>query len=168
MVSKNVEKAASQELADLRAEANGYVIEERDLRDIKTLDEAFSFINDQLGGVEDFADYGTGFVVLDKRGKDRLVGTPFVILEWRFVDSKQFKGEFVSLLVITEGNEKFIVNDGSTGICKQLRAVTDDRIKAGRSNPQVGLAVKAGLRRSDYETVDSDGEELSASTYYLA
>lgn len=167
-----IEKITDKELQDARNEANGYIIDERDLRNIGSLDDAFQFVNEQLGGMESFADYGTGFEVLDKRDKDRLVKTPFAILEWRFQQSKEYKSEFVSMLVVTKGGEKFVVNDGSTGICKQLRQITDDRIRAGRKHPQTGLAVENGLRRSDYmfETTLPDGtvDEISASTYYLS
>lgn len=161
--------ASEKALIDTRAEANQYVIEERDLRNIRTLDDAFAFVNDNLGGMESFSDYGNGFEILSD--KDRLVKTPFAILEWRFSISERFKSEFVSMLVVTEGNEKWIVNDGSTGICKQLRNITDERIASGRPSPQSGLVVKNGLRRSDYETemeINGKTETVSGTTYYLS
>lgn len=155
---------SSKELADTRAEANGYVIEESDLRNIKSLDDALALM-DSFDGAEDFSDYGSGFEVIDN--KDVLIGVPFLAMEWRFTRSKQYGGEFVSILTITKDGVKGIVNDGSTGICAQMRRVTDERIAAGRRNPQTGLVVSRGLRRSDY-TTEVNGNSIEASTYYLA
>lgn len=170
MSSKTPATKSDNEIMDARNEANGYVIEERDLRDVKSLDDAFALM-DSFGGMESFSDYGTGFEVLDRNDKDRLVKNPFAILEWRFTKSREYNSDFVSMLIVTENGEKFIVNDGSTGICKQLRAITDERIRVGRPYPQQGLAVKNGLRRSDYTTtlnVNGVEKEIEASTYYLS
>lgn len=150
---------------DIRSEANARIIDEGDMRSIKSVDDAFSLL-DSLAGVESFDDYGTGFEILDN--KNRLVDNPFMIVEWRFTPSREYGGEFVSCAVVTKGGEKFIVNDGSTGICRQLRRVTDERVKSGRRAPQTGLLVSRGLRRSDYTYTDDKGEEKAASTYYLA
>lgn len=129
---------------------------------------------------EDFAEsYGSGFRILETAEKARLVGVPFYVLEWAF--NLGDMGEFVSMAVVTEADEKLIVNDGSTGICQQMEAVTLTRTSRGQSYDEAthGLLVRGGLRRSDYDTVD--GKPLTriereqgvkpngkGTTYYLA
>lgn len=155
----------SKEIADLRTEANKHVIAESDLASINSLDDLLVLM-DSTGGVDSVDDYGTGFEIL--KDKNRLIDNPFAIAEWRFSPSKQYGGEFVSALVVTKAGEKLILNDGGTGICDQLRTITDRRISAGRRNPQTGLLVSRGLRRSDYTYEDEKGAQIEASTYYLA
>src|SRR5215469_10341469 len=93
-----------------------------------------NFTNDELGSInswdelalaigvktdvltKDISEYGTGYSVLNN--KDRLIDVPFIILDYRFNLGDQ--GTFVSMNVMTKGNEKLIVNDGSTGIRDQL------------------------------------------------
>lgn len=160
-----VKNETSTAVADTRNEANKDVIGESDLRAISSVDDAFALM-DSFGGVESFDDYGTGFEIIDD--KDRLVGNPFVVVEWRFTKSKEYGGEFVSMAIVTKSGEKLIVNDGSTGVCAQMRRVTDERVKSGRRAPQTGLMVSRGLRRSDYTYTDDKGNQIAAKTYYLA
>ena len=161
----------TRELADIQAEANKSVFSDADLRNIKSADDVFAlFEGVGVEAVESFADYGSGFTIL--QNKDKILDTKFAILEWRFTKSAKFDSEFVSFACVTASGEKWIVNDGSTGIYKQLRAITDERISAGRPNPQIALRVDGGLRKSDYEQeyVDENGEMKTrkATTYYLA
>lgn len=92
--------------------------------------------------------------------KNQLVGEPFVAVKWNFYPGEF--GEFVSMWVLTNDDAKYIVNDGSTGICAQLRALTDN-------NGQDGMLVcPKGLRRSDYKYTDPrTGDERPASTFYI-
>lgn len=149
-----------------------------DLRTVETFADAFG-ANGLVKSVEDYSEaYGSGFAVLETNDKDRLVKTAFGIVEWRFSTGDQ--GEFVSALVITERtNEKYVLNDGSTGICDQLRRVTADRLAKGWPETEAsrGLYVKNGLRRSDY-LLDAAGQPMpkgsdpgesagTGTTYYL-
>lgn len=131
----------------------------------------------QAAGVEaeSMADYGTGFTV--SKDNDLLVGMDFLILSWRF-NHGAYGEDFVSAEIVTKHNEKLILNDGSTGICKQLRVVTDQRTERGHQHPYAGLIVKNGLTVSKYfynektgeiSRVPKEGKDWTpASTYYLA
>ena len=64
---------------------------------------------------ESMSDYGTGFEIC--KNKDRLVDTDLVIVEWRFNHTEVGSaGAFVSAAVVTKNGEKWILNDGGTGI----------------------------------------------------
>jgi hypothetical protein len=121
----------------------------------------------QLTGetITDASDLGSGFALLDDDGKNRLVGVPCVFISWN-INPGDF-GPFVSAQVATidlatgDITGKFIVNDGSTGICEQLTAM----IERGKSSM---LFAKHGLRRSDYEYADpKSGELRPAHTFYI-
>jgi hypothetical protein len=104
---------------------------------------------------------GDGFALTDN--KDQFIGKPCIFLKWTFsqgdfIDPKtKEKREFASIRVVTPGG-KYVINDGSTGICDQLRQFTMENF--GR---QGGLISARGLRRSDYE----HPEYGSATTYYI-
>lgn len=135
------------------------------LRDVRSFEDAFAALKGI--DVENVSDFGTGFAVLPTNEKNRLVGVPFVILEWRF--SKGDNGHFVSCALVTKGNEKLILNDGSTGIRDQLVKITRARLANGRKEPQKGLLVEHGLSESRYTYTDTTtGEQRPAVTYYLA
>lgn len=136
-------------------------LDDDELSQVKSFQDALD-----IGGNDDWDDYGSGFVVQDNKGI--LEGVPFKILEWRFNHSTEFDGVFASLAIVTESGDKWIVNDGSTGICRQLIGVTNRRIIDGRepSTAMQGLLVRRGLRVSRYET-EVNGKMIKAETYYL-
>lgn len=110
----------------------------------------------------DSSTFGTGYELLEK--KDRLVGTPFAILDWAFREGDYDKDRgYVSLIVLTKSGEKWIVNDGSTGIYDQMKGI--DKKLGG--TPTV-IKVGKGLRKSEYTFVDDKGVEKPATTYYLS
>lgn len=133
------------------------------LAEIDGFQSALSMLDNAGIGYESISDYGSGFVILDN--KDRLIGVPFVAIEWRF-NSGDF-GEFVSAAIVTKNGEKLILNDGSTGIREQFQTVTAQRVSKGHGTPQNGLYVHGGLTRSDYTYTDEKGQETPARTYYL-
>lgn len=96
--------------------------------------------------------------ILNGPGKDRLVGVPFLIVDWS--QNSGDKGRFVSLRVVTQDSAKYVVNDGSTGIMSQMDTLEESGVKGG-------VVCRHGLRRSDYTYTDPQGEEHPASTYYL-
>lgn len=117
----------------------------------------------ESGEMVDGSDYGSGFSVLDTKDKGRLVGVPLIILDYNFNDGDN--GQFVSLSVVTNANEKLIVNDGSTGIAKQILEI-NAALPEGDGNK--AIFVKKGLRRSDYEYTDKEtGQKKPATTFYL-
>lgn len=114
---------------------------------------------------------------LDTVHKDELIGKPLAILQWRFNESQTFTnpdgspGLFVSAEVAyqvetPEGMRlrTAVINDGSTGICKQLLEITNSRRAAGVANVMEGRGVSRGLRKSTYNLEDGSGQ---GTTYYL-
>lgn len=165
-MSNEVTSPQSREITpDVIAESNKRLMTDTDLSAIASFADAMSTVENTFGGVDDFANYGSGFEVLDD--KDKLLKTPFVILEFTFSQGEM--GEFVSAPLVTEDGRKYILNDGSTGICKQLRDVRDRRLANGIFPAQQGVAVRKGLRVSSYKYTDpTTGKETPAKTYYLA
>lgn len=105
---------------------------------------------------------GDGFAILND--KMRLVGVPMFIIEWR--NNKGENGTFTSMRVLARLDNgsmaKYIVNDGSTGIHKQLTEFTESR------KVRAGLMVKNGFRVSEYDYTDErTGEVRPAKTFYL-
>ncbi len=131
------------------------------LREKTPKEISFSEVSQALfdaGDIAPASDFGTGFNLLDKNEKGRLVGVPFIILDWNFNEGDF--GDFVSLRVITQANERLVLNDGSTGIRDQMREIAE-------SGETRAIYVKKGLRRSDYEYTDKDGTKKPATTFYL-
>lgn len=102
--------------------------------------------------------------------KDRLIGVPFIMLGWDF--NKGSFGDFVSIEAMLSDGSRIIINDGSTGIAKQVRELTEHRQASGHPSPFGGRMVRNGLRKSDYEVTivnpKGDEETIPATTYYLA
>jgi hypothetical protein len=138
------------------------------LGEITSFEDAVRALSEAGVAAEEMSAYGSGFTVLDKKDKTRLVGEDFVILEWRFNDSKLSDEGFVSFSAVTKDGRKFVVNDGGTGIRRQLVSVTRKRQKAGHRTPNNGLMVRGGLTSSTYNTTDAEGRDIEATTYYLS
>lgn len=141
---------------------------DNDLREIGSFEDAIAAAGPN---VYDSADeIGSGFRVLED--KDQLLKVPFFALEWRFNPGKYVndygeKTDFVSITLVTKYNDKYILNDGSTGIAAQLRDFSD------RTGAYGGLMCRNGLRVSrDYEVRIPDGKggekTILGTTYYLA
>lgn len=112
--------------------------------------------------------------VLNGNDKDRLLKVPFFILDFRFNEGDM--GKFVSARIVTKASEKFVLNDGSSGIYAQLLSASEKGVKGG-------IACRNGLRKSDYLFCDMCREPLkrgetmcafhpnekpkTASTYYI-
>ena len=105
---------------------------------------------------------GDGFAILNDKSK--LIGVPLFLIEWR--QNKGENGSFTSMRVVARLDNgsmaKYIVNDGSTGIHKQLSEFTESR------KVRSGLFVKNGFRVSEYDYEDEKtGEVRPAKTFYL-
>lgn len=141
-------------------------IENETLNKLRNTSDVAEYFQAVAADLEDYSDeYGSGFEILDK--KERLVDEGFVIVAWQFNTSKEYGGKFVTAYVITERGDKFILNDGSTGIRDQLYKVTETRRARGVEQSQKALMVRKGLRASRYTYVDDNGKETQATTYYL-
>lgn len=132
------------------------------LSGIQSFDDALRILADE-GIVIDHAPdvIGNGFAIL--KDKNILTGVECLVMEWNFNSGEQ--GEFVSAYVVakmpgTSSPSRFILNDGGSGIYKQLKAYTR---KTGKLR---GLHVPRGLTRSDYEK-EIDGKMTAATTFYL-
>lgn len=109
----------------------------------------------------DVSDYGTGVELLDKNGKNRLVGVEFLILDWQWRTGDFAEEGYVSLTLMTKDGSKYVLNDGSTGIREDVRRL--ERKIGGKAIVKVGK----GLSRGDYTYVAPDGTETPATTYRL-
>jgi hypothetical protein len=135
-----------------------------ELRQINSFDDAIALIQLQQEAIPDAKDLiGDGFELVATNDKGRLIGIPFVVLDWSFSPSTDFEGrEFVTVRIVTESGAKLILNDGSTGVYAQLRSITDTH----EFNP--AFRVRKGLRVSEYEYENPNGTKARARTFYLA
>ena len=136
---------------------------DNELRNLTSLDSIRALLGDKIGTATDL---GSGFAVLSDEQKRRLVGVPCIFLFWNFNTEGKF-GTFVSAHVVTldgagQVKDKFIINDGSTGIRQQLEEYTE------RTGESRGMFVPNGLRASDYTYTDpDDGKDKPATTFYI-
>lgn len=131
-----------------------------DLAAITSFEDALKLVTEKLGQENVLVadqEIGDGFKLLEN--KDTLQGVEMLIVSWDFHQGDH--GEFVSAKVVTKTGDKFIVNDGSSGIRDQLMSLS------AKKNQQGGLFCRKGLRRSDYKYTDESGVEKPATTYYL-
>lgn len=112
----------------------------------------------EADGIISSTELGSGWAVLATTEKGRLVGVPLIVLDWTFNDGDN--GEFVSARVITKPGERLVINDGSTGICQQLRELE-------MREETRAIFCKRGLRVSEYDYTDKDGTKRPAKTFYL-
>lgn len=144
---------------------DGFRISQDTARQINSLDDWEKFVGRDL---VDFDEVMPSFQILNKENKETLCGIELLLLDWRFNLSKKIiknghQAEFVSVLCLNmDSGEKVIINDGSTGIYQQLKAVTNLK------GIQGGLLVRGGLRKSEYPYETPDGSIVEATTYYLA
>lgn len=135
------------------------VFTEDALRSATSLADFIALTEQQHGQIVDATtEIGDGFTLTEDLSPFK--GVPVVLMEWTFRDGNF--GEYVSIRFVAQhpqlGLFRGIYNDGSTGICKQLREYTD------RTNKFGGLASKGGFRVSEY-----DHPEFGPSkTWYLA
>lgn len=124
-----------------------------EMREIASYEDALALAEAVHGDVLDIAEeLGTGFVLLKDKGK--LEGQEFVLLQWRFAAGDFSKG-FVSAALVTKTGDKYIITDGSTGICDQLLTLSQEHKRFG------GIKVPLGLRASRYSTCFECGRPMS-------
>ena len=108
--------------------------------------------------------------LLNGKAKRILCGVPFLIVGMKVNEGD--KGTFVSLYVQTK-TERFIVNDGSTGIRDQLMRRYADVVQQDSDGhwPKeplwIKMACRKGLRESEYDYTDLFGATSRAQTYYI-
>lgn len=135
-------------LSSLQAFAN-----DADLRSVGSFEDAVKLAEEINGSVVDISEeLGSGFAVLTDKSK--LVKEPFVLIQWRF-NVGDFTRPFVSAGLVTKRGEKFIINDGGTGIMKTLLDYSQETKRFG------GILVPRGLRVSDYPTCPDCGRPMT-------
>lgn len=121
---------------------------------------------------EQLAYVGSIYEVL--KNKSELINNPFFIRAYRFMSGDM--GTFVIVYGVRKSdNKNFIITDGSTGVCRQLQSLYEQRIKAGHPTPFENVLIPNGLRESTY-FIDEDGQPLpkgvtgkrTGVTYYIA
>ena len=132
---------------------------------IDSFDAVLALVRAQGLATANASDLGNGFVLLANKDKPKLIGVSLVILDWRFNAGDH--GEFVSMMVLTKDGKKYIVNDGSTGIYENMKALTR-KLGGGRAVTYV----PKGFTQSDYmfDEVQKDGSTVRkpATTFYLS
>lgn len=161
-----------QEWKPTRAEAAEVVVSQRlsteQLAGISSFDEAIKLAAQTHGGMLDSTELGDGFSILED--KQKLVGVPFVIVEWEHGKNVTMGEKFVILRIVTQANQKLIITDGSTGIMRQLEVMPGNR--------RGGIFCREGLRASVYG-LDVNGEPVTigsaeqdgnkqGTTFYIA
>ena len=101
---------------------------------------------------------GTGFKIATEDDKKRLIGVRMLLLDWRF-NAGEYGDDFVSIHAVADAvngkTSKWILNDGGTGICRDLREYS------GKTNRFGGLYLEKGLRVSEYPTDADTGTPLT-------
>ena len=171
-MAKNVEAVKTPEIAEnvtVQIARDGAIIPKstdsermRDLTDdvmrgIGETGDAFAdavAIAEQLyGSVQELAEeFGSGFQLIET--KAALVGKKFLLLKWNFTQGDY--GVYVSAAVVTAEGGKYIINDGSTGVCQQLHEYS---VKHGKFG---GFIASRGLRESTYATCKACGAPRSS------
>jgi len=149
------------------------------LATIDSFEDAVRLATETFGSVVTITDteLSDGFRVASNADKDRMVGEPLFLLEWSIREG-EFGDYYVSIKALTQNPlQKWILNDGGTGIAADLHEFTR---KTGRTG---GLHVPQGLRASRYhydetdhcvvnrkrhsEAVAAGHKVIPAATYYL-
>jgi hypothetical protein len=141
-----------------------------DLLNISSFEDALAFVAEQYGDVLAADEViGNGFRML--ADKNKLVGTPFVAVQWKFHPG-DFDGYYTNMLVVTDQGDRYIVNDGGAGITRELMEFSK------RSNRMGGVVFRNGLSASTYTFCatcqsakcedDTNSHKLTpATTFYL-
>jgi len=134
----------------------------KNLQSFEDVEQLFASREETIVSASD--ELGDGFALIDN--KSILEKRPVMFVSWSFSDG-DFSEEFVSARVMCRLDNgtvgKFVVNDGGSGIRKQLRDYTDSH-----KGNQGGLFAAKGLRVSEYDYTDPDtGKVSKAETWYI-
>ena len=148
----------------------GSRLTDEELNQLTTVEQAAAALGAK--SIEDLSWDSSNYTLLSDKSK--LIGKRFLAVQWNFHQSAEYvDSEFVSVYIITadtiDGENRFIFNDGSTGVCAQLRALTSKRTADGHATPSGGALIKSGLKLSEYDRLDGTGKVIGkGKTYYLS
>lgn len=158
--------------------------DDEDMRQLVTKEDVVAdlrakFGDDGLAYADELLGTGWERVKDDEVAKAQLCEKPCVIYYWAFSPG-DFRDpetgalrDFVTMWIVTEDDRRYIVTDGSTGICADLAKLTN------RTGRQHGLGLRRGFRRSDYKIGvmdewkgkvvprDYEGPTEPATTFYI-
>lgn len=128
-------------------------------RDAQSWDDFVRLAQEAYGQIDDAGHVlGDGSTLLKEEDKKRLVGVPLMFMNWNFYPG-DFGADFVAARVVARNPDgsasKYIINDGSTGVCDTLREYTKRTGKNG------ALFARHGLRTSEYTYCAACGEVKS-------
>lgn len=146
-------------------ELKHYFPTDDELTYITTTGDMVKYFNDQSMQPTDGSELGTGWQLL--KDKRKLLGRPFMILFWERRIDETTKRAYTTVHLMENSGERWIINDGSTGIHAQLEKAVEKRHLAGISPVNGPMRVNNGLRVSDYTVENAQGGEEAASTFYL-
>lgn len=180
--TKEIAKAAGGKTSTLDR-----VRQEKSVAELKDMDfDELIRQAEAAGELTDASQLGEGYHLL--RGEDekeKLVGVPFVVIDWK--DNPGRFGDFFTLRIKTKypvmfgetGYQHFIVNDGSTGIARQMadrKAAGDMSLIYCRHGLQVSKDYEVTTKELDPDTgktirkpvIDpSTGKPILGTTFYL-
>jgi hypothetical protein len=140
-----------------------------DLLNISTFEDALALVAETYGDVLAADEViGNGFRML--ANKEKLVGTPFVAIQWKFFDG-DYGSKYTNLLVVTDRGDRYLVNDGGAGITRDLMEYSTRTSRMG------GVVFRNGLSSSTYDFCSECGSTVCeapdehrmtpATTFYL-
>jgi len=134
----------------------------------ETFDEAVALLNAQGVLIETAEQVNPD--AFPEVAKEKLVNVPIMLLTWNISDPDrlEFENQYIVVRGITKAGKRFRFSDGSTGIFKQLKQITQKRIAQGNPTPNAGLVIENGLVKSDYTFMGENGKPQAATTFYLA
>lgn len=162
MVAKSNEK---QSAASTEIESQWKQFSTEELKSLQSFEDVEAlFASREQEIVSASEELGDGFALIDN--KSILEKRPVMFVSWSFSDG-DFAEEFVSARVMCRLDNgtvgKFVINDGGSGIRKQLREYSDSH-----KGDQGGLFAAKGLRVSEYDYTDPDtGKVSKAETWYI-
>jgi len=140
-----------------------------DLLNISSFEDAIALVNEAYGDVLTADEViGNGFRMLGD--KHKLVGVPFVAVQWKFFDG-DYGTSYTNMMVVTDRGDRYLVNDGGAGITKELMEFS------ARSDRMGGVVFRNGLAASTYDfcsdcrstscEVPEEHRMTPATTFYL-
>lgn len=133
----------SPEMTDAKALSRAQQFSDEELRNVDSFESAFALAESMFGEVTDVTqELGNGFTLITDKAP--LVNTAFVILSCAFNEGDF--GTFASIACVTKAGEKYIFNDGSTGVHNQLFELILTKKRTG------GFLAPTGLNASEYDT----------------